>query len=156
MSDGASGKGDTEQYFRQLSTQYQQYKNQLESIKQHIDMVYTSSEECVKALNTIESLESLEEGTESMVPIGSGTYMHAQFNDLNRFVIDIGAGISVEKNREDAKETLNKRKEEMDNAYERLNESYSQVVQNMQEIERQFNEYQSKMQSQQDGAYRAQ
>lgn len=154
MSDGTSGE-NTEQYFRQLSTQYQQYKNQLESIKQHLDMVYTSSEECVKALDTLKNLESMEEGVESMVPIGSGTYMHAQFNDLNRFVVDIGAGISVEKNLEETKQTLNKRKEEMDNAYERLNESYSQVAQNMQEIERQFNEYYSKAQSKQ-GGYRAQ
>ena len=150
MSDSTSGE-NTEQYFKQLSTQYQQYKNQLESIKQHLDMVYTSSEECVKTLDTLKNLESMEEGVESMVPIGSGTYMYAQFNDLNRFVVDIG----VEKNLEETKQTLNKRKEEMDSAYERLNESYSQVVQNMQEIERQFNEYYSKAQAKQ-GGYRAQ
>ena len=41
-----------------------------------------------------------------MVPIGSGSFVYAKLDMLNKVVVNVGAGISIEKSVPEAKETL--------------------------------------------------
>lgn len=125
----------SEQDARNLLMQHREYQARAEAIQQQRSMVQVSIDECVRALGTIEELETLEGEKETMIPIGSGSFVHAKLNKIDNVVINIGAGISVEKSVEGAKETLTKRKEELSKVLEKMNQSLAQITQRMQAIE---------------------
>lgn len=125
----------SEQDARNLLMQHREYQARAEAIQQQRSMVQVSIEECVRALGTITELDSLEGEMETMLPIGSGSFLHAKLNKIDNVVVNIGAGISVEKSVEGAKETLNKRKGELEKVLEQMTQSLTQISQNMKAIE---------------------
>ena len=125
----------SEQDARNLSMQHREYQARAEAIQQQRSMVQVSIEECVRALGTIAELENLEGEMDTMLPIGSGSFLHAKLNKIDNVVVNVGAGISVEKSVEGAKETLNKRKGELEKVLEQMTQSLTQISQNMKAIE---------------------
>lgn len=126
----------TQQQLQELSVRYQQYQSQAESITQQMNMVQLTIRDVDTALVTIAALKDQPSGKEIMVPIGFGTMVKATLTDTNKVVIGIGAGVSVEKNLEDAKALLEKRKEELIKYHEQLNNTVAKLGQEMQNIQK--------------------
>ena len=125
----------TEEEVRNLAMQHREYQKRAEAIQQQMNMVQISRDDCIRALATIEELDALEEGIETMVPIGAGSFVYGNFNDLSKVIVNVGAGISVEKSIDGAKEILNHRKEELGKILENMNVSLTKIAQGMQSIE---------------------
>ncbi|MBN1134009.1 MAG: prefoldin subunit alpha [Methanosarcinaceae archaeon] len=125
----------TEEEVRNLAMQHREYQKRAEAIQQQMNMVQISRDDCIRALATIEELDALEEGIETMVPIGAGSFVYGSFNDLSKVIVNVGAGISVEKSIDGAKEILNHRKEELGKILENMNVSLNKIAQGMQSIE---------------------
>ena len=125
----------TEEEVRNLAMQHREYQKRAEAIQQQMNMVQISRDDCIRALATIEELDALEEGIETMVPIGAGSFVYGSFNDLSKVIVNVGAGISVEKSIDGAKEILNHRKEELGKILENMNVSLTKIAQGMQSIE---------------------
>lgn len=127
--------GINEQDPRALVMQHRELQKRAEMIQQQMTMVKISADDCNKVLTTIEELVNVEEGTEMMFPIGSGSFVYANIARADRIVVDIGSGVSVERPLKDAKEIMEKRKADLEKAYENMNASLAQVSQQMQTIE---------------------
>ncbi|UGV41036.1 prefoldin subunit alpha [Methanococcoides orientis] len=125
----------SEQDVRNLASQHRELQNQAESLQQQMGMVQMSIEECTRAIGTLEELESVSGSINTMLPLGGGAFVHANVANLEKVVVSVGAGISVEKPPAEAKELLNQRKEELNKVVERLNGSIAQVGQRIQSIE---------------------
>lgn len=125
----------TEEEVRNLAMQHREYQKRADAIQQQMNMVQISRDDCIRALATIEELDALEEGIETMVPIGAGSFVYGNFNDLSKVIVNVGAGISVEKSIDGAKEILNHRKEELGKILENMNVSLTKIAQGMQSIE---------------------
>jgi prefoldin alpha subunit len=124
-----------EEEVRNLAMQHREYQKRAEAIQQQMNMVQISRDDCIRAIATIEELEALEEGIETMVPIGAGSFVYGRFDDLSKVIVNVGAGISVEKSIDGAKEILNHRKEELGKILENMNVSLTKIAQGMQSIE---------------------
>ncbi|KGK98746.1 prefoldin subunit alpha [Methanococcoides methylutens] len=125
----------SEQDVRNLASQHRELQNQAESLQQQMGMVQMSIEECTRAIGTLEELEAVSGSINTMLPLGGGAFVHANVANLEKVVVSVGAGISVEKPPAEAKELLNQRKEELNKVVERLNGSIAQVGQRIQSIE---------------------
>ncbi|WP_135604381.1 prefoldin subunit alpha [Methanococcoides sp. NM1] len=125
----------SEQDVRNLAVQHRELQNQAESLQQQMGMVQMSIEECTRAIGTLEELEAVSGSINTMLPLGGGTFVHANVANVEKVVVSVGAGISVEKSPAEAKELLNQRKEELSKVVERLNGSIAQVGQRIQSIE---------------------
>lgn len=125
----------SEQDVRNLAVQHRELQQQAESIRQQAGMVQISIEDCTRAITTLDELESVSGSINTMLPLGGGTFIHANVADVEKVVVGLGAGVSVEKSPSEAKELLNKRKEELGKVVERLNGSLSQIGQRIQSIE---------------------
>lgn len=125
----------SEEDVRNLAMQHREYQKRAEAIQQQMSMVQISRDDCIRAIATIEELEALEEGIETMVPIGAGSFVYGRFTDLSKVIVNVGAGISVEKSIDGAKEILNHRKEELGKILENMNVSLTKIAQGMQSIE---------------------
>ncbi|TGC08697.1 prefoldin subunit alpha [Methanolobus halotolerans] len=143
--------GMNEQDPRALVMQHRELQKRAEMIQQQITMVKISVDDCTKVLKTIEELVNIEEGTEMMFPIGSGSFVYANIGRVDRIVVDIGSGVSVERPLKDAQEIMEKRKAELEKAYENMNASMAQVSQQMQAIEAVVSRQQQEQQAQGQG-----
>jgi len=122
---------------RSLLMQHREYQRRAEALQQQISMVSLSAQDCQRAITTIEELEKEKAGAQTMVPIGSGSFVYAKLDMIDKVVVNVGAGISIEKSVPEAKEILQRRKSELDKILEKMNNTLGQLDQGMQSIEAQ-------------------
>ncbi|MEL4305018.1 prefoldin subunit alpha [Methanococcoides sp. LMO-2] len=125
----------SEQDVRNLAVQHRELQQQAESLQQQMGMVQMSIEDCTRAIATLDELDAVSGAINTMIPLGGGTFIHADVSNVEKVVVGLGAGISAEKSPSEAKELLNRRKEELGKVIERLNGSLSQIGQRIQSIE---------------------
>ena len=131
----ASNKKLTEEDIRNIATQHQQMQYQAEGLMQQVNMVGASIDESYSAINSIKELEGMEDGHEIMVPIGSNTNVRANLVKPDGVIIEIGAGISIEKKLEDAKESLEKQNKELTQYQQNLQKTLNEMISKMKEME---------------------
>jgi len=125
----------SEEDIQKMAVSHQQMEYQAKAISQQINLVKESINDCDKAIYTIIGLEGIKEEHEMLVPIGSGANIMARINKADKVIIEIGAGISVEKNSDEAKQSLMVRKEELAKFHEKLQTDLNELVDKIKEIE---------------------
>ena len=131
----ASEKKLTEQDIHNIAMQHQQMQYQAEGLMQQVNMVGLSIDESNRAINSINELEGMEDGHEIMVPIGSNTNIRANLVKPDGVIIEIGAGISIEKKLEDAKKSLEKQNNELTQYQQNLQKTLNEMISKMKEME---------------------
>ena len=132
---------------RNLAARHQEYQQQAEALRQEMNMVQASISSCDQTIITIHELKAIStegKSAETMVPIGFGSFVHAEIKDSEKIIVDLGAGFRAEKTAEEAIETLNRRKEQLTKIFEQMNASLTQLIQGMQAIENEFAKLQQK------------
>jgi prefoldin alpha subunit len=114
---------------------YQQYQAQAEAIARQLGLTQLTAEGLDRALKAVEAMETAEEGTEMLVPIGSGSFIHAKLASKEKVVLNVGAGVNIEKTPAEAKESLKIRKAEVAEGSKKLNEMLGKIDQEMQRIQ---------------------
>ena len=124
-----------QQNIQNLALQHRDLQKRAQTIQQQTNMLQMSIEDCGRAITTIEDLQSFSKNPDTLVPIGAGSFVNANIANDNKVVVEIGAGISVEKDVDGAITTLNKRKEDLQKVLEQMNQNLAQINQRIQSIE---------------------
>ncbi|KQC15628.1 MAG: prefoldin subunit alpha [Methanothrix sp.] len=130
-----SPAASSEEEVRRLLTVYQQYQAEAEAIVRQLGLFQLSVEGCEKALKVVEEMEKAEEGQEMLVPIGQDSFIHAKLATIDKVIVGVGAGVSIEKSNAEAKESLSKRKAQLSEASAKLNQTLSKIEQEMGKIQ---------------------
>ena len=93
------------------------YKQQLESIDLQLQYLQSTLAEYQRAKITVEQLQTVDEKSEILIPIGAGTFLNASLNNASNVLIGVGAGVVVQKTVEEA---LGKLEERMKRVQENL------------------------------------
>ena len=125
----------TQEQLQELSGRYQQMQSQAEALSQQVNMLQITIRDVETALTTVDALKNETADKETLVPIGFGSFVNATLKNPDKIVVGIGAGVSVEKNVDDAKALLDKRKEELTKYHEKLNENLTKFAQELQNIQ---------------------
>ena len=120
---------------QKLSTQFQQLQYQADALSQQLNMVSASLADTEKALNTIAGFEGVEDEHEILIPIGMGTNIMAKISKPDTVIMEIGAGISMEKDLDNAKKSLEIQKEELTKFHQTTQNNLEQIATKMHEIE---------------------
>lgn len=120
---------------QKLSSQFQQLQYQAEALSQQLNMISASLADTEKALNTIAGFEGVEDEHEILIPIGMGTNIMAKMSKPDTVIMEIGAGISMEKDMDNAKKSLEIRKEELTKFHQTIETNQDQIATKMHEIE---------------------
>ncbi len=131
----SSNKNLSNEDIQKLSTQFQQLQYKADALSQQLNMISASIVESEKAFNSIEEFEGVADGHEIMIPIGMGTNIMAKLSKPDTVIMEIGAGISMEKDLDDAKKSLEIKKEELTKFHQNTQNNLNQIVTKMQEIE---------------------
>jgi prefoldin alpha subunit len=143
-----SSRPSPEEEIQRLVSAYQQYQAQAEAIVREVSLTQVAMDGLDKALRAIEALESAEEGQDILVPIGSGSFIHAKLASKEKVVLNVGAGVSIEKGTAESKEALTARRTEVAGASKKLSEMLGKIDQEMQKIQSVLQAYEDQMSAQ--------
>lgn len=126
-----------EQEARQLIAEYQEYQRNAEALQGQMEMVRNTLAGCDSSIHTITALkEAAEDGnSDSVIPVGSGCFVHAEIRDFSKVIVNVGSGANIEKNVDDALVFLNERKSKLEKMIQDLNETLATILRHMREIE---------------------
>ncbi|AET65097.1 prefoldin subunit alpha [Methanothrix harundinacea] len=125
----------SEEEIRRLLMVYQQHQAEAEAIVQQLGIFQLSMEGCEKALAAVEAMDAAGEDQEILVPIGQGSFVHARLASKDKVVVGVGAGVSIEKSTQEAKEALTQRKAQLSEATAKLNQALSRIEAEMGKIQ---------------------
>jgi prefoldin alpha subunit len=86
----------SEEKAQQLMQQMQMLENYFADLSQREGTLYSVLREATAAIESIKSL-SQKSDSEALVPVGMGTFVKTKISANDKIVLNIGAGISLEK-----------------------------------------------------------
>ena len=128
----------TEETLRKLSVEMRFLEQTAEAIQSRINMINAVITDLTYANMTLEGLEKEKENSELMVPIGGNSYIKARLANPNQVIVGMGAGISVEKTLQEAKDIIKNRLENLEKSRSNLQQQLAQVAEKMNEDKEKF------------------
>lgn len=124
------------------------YKNQAEVLQQQVEAVQTSLAEVEILESTLDDIKD-EKSLETLVPVGAGSFMHAEIKKTDEIIMSVGAGMAIKKSAEEAKETLTSQKEELNDSLDKMLKNLQKISQIVAQLSPQAEELMKKVQTDQ-------
>jgi prefoldin alpha subunit len=128
----------SEEELRKLSVEIRFLEQTAETIQSRINAVNAVITDLTYASMTLEGLEKEKENTELLVPIGGNSYIKARLETPDKVIVGMGAGISLEKTLQEAKEIIKKRLENLERTKNSLQQQLAQVAERIEEYREKF------------------
>jgi len=128
----------TEEELRRLSVEMRFFEQTAEAIQSRIGMVNTLITDLTYASMALEGLGKEKENSELLVPIGGSSYIKARLENPDKVMVGMGAGISVEKTLQEAREIIKKRVENLEKTRLSLQQQLAQVAEKLSEHREKF------------------
>ena len=103
----------SEEYAQQLMQQMQMLETYFTDLSQREATLLSVLREAISAIESIKSLHQ-KPNSDTLVPIGMGTYVQTKISSKDKLILNIGAGIAVEKQYDSAINYLEARIKEIE------------------------------------------
>jgi len=123
----------SEEEIRRLIVELRILEGTAEALQSRINLVDAMFAELNLAKRTLEGMEKEKPEAPVFVPIGGGSYIKAKITDVDKVVYGVGAGVSIEKSLEEAKQGVDERISELERTKRSLEQQFSQVIRRIQE-----------------------
>jgi prefoldin alpha subunit len=117
-----------EEEFRRLNMELRLLEQTAETLQSRMNMINAAAQDLRYAQTTLEGLDKENEKSELLVPVGGTSYIRARLDNPNQIIVGMGAGVSVEKTREEAKGIIKKRLEDLEKARASVQQQFAQVA----------------------------
>lgn len=117
-----------EDLVRQLATEIRILEGSAGALQSRLDIVRAAINEITLAHNTLDGFKSLQEGEDTLIPIGAGSYVRMKIADPKKLVMGIGAGAAIEKDVDSSVEELKGRLQELDKARNSIQQQLEQTL----------------------------
>ncbi|MGD0978435.1 MAG: prefoldin subunit alpha [Candidatus Bathyarchaeia archaeon] len=133
-----ASKNDEE--IRKISVELRYLEQTAEALQSRLSMLNAVTQDLTYANMTLESLKKEKENSELLAPIGGTSYIRAKLDNPDKIIVGIGAGVSVEKTRQEAKDVIKKRLEDLEKARTSAQQQFAQVAEKINEDRERFEE----------------
>jgi prefoldin alpha subunit len=124
----SSSQVKEEDVIRQLATEIRILEGSVGALQSRLDIVRAAINEITLAHATLEGLAKLEDGDDTLVPVGAGSYIRMKIADSKKLVMGIGAGTAMEKDVASSIGELNERIQELDKARTSIQQQLDQTL----------------------------
>ncbi len=124
----ASSKVKEEDVVRQLASEIRILEGSIGVLQSRLDIVRAAINEVTLAYNTLEGMKKLQNGEDTLIPVGAGSYIRMQVADSKKLVMGIGAGVAIEKDVESSVEELKGRLQDLDKARTSIQQQLDQTA----------------------------
>jgi prefoldin alpha subunit len=113
---------------RKLSIELRMLEQTAETLQSRLSMINAVATDLTYANVALENLDREKENAELLVPIGGTSYIRTKLDNPDRIIVGLGAGVSAEKTRQEAKEIVKKRLEDIRKNQQAVQQQFVQVV----------------------------
>jgi prefoldin alpha subunit len=99
-----------------------------EALQSRLSMINAVATDLTYANMALENLDKEKENAELLVPIGGTSYIRAKLDNPDRIIVGLGAGVSAEKTRKEAKEIIKKRLEDLGKNQQATQQQFVQIA----------------------------
>jgi prefoldin alpha subunit len=99
-----------------------------ETLQSRLNMINAVATDLAYANVALENLDKEKENAELLVPIGGASYIRAKLDNPDKIVVGLGAGVSAEKTRQEAREIIKKRLEELGKSQQAAQQQFVQIA----------------------------
>lgn len=128
----------SEEELRKLSVELRLLEQTAENLQSRISMVNAVITDLAYASMALEGLEKEKEDSELLVPIGGNSYIKTKLANQDNVIVGMGAGVSVEKTLDEAKEIVKKRIENLEKTRMSLQQQLAQIADKIEEGREKF------------------
>jgi len=127
-----------EEELRRINVELRFLEQTAEAIQSRINMINAVMTDLTYASMALEGLEKEKENSELLVPIGGSSYIKAKLDNPDKVIVGMGAGVSIEKTTQEAKEIIKKRLENLEKTRMSLQHQLAQVAEKISEGRERF------------------
>ena len=113
---------------RQMLSDLRFLENSARILQSRLDIVTAALSETLTAISTLEGTKGKPGETETLIPIGSGSFVKSKLADMEKVIIGVGAGVCIEKPIEDSMKDLRLRSSELEKARANVTQQLNQVI----------------------------
>jgi len=106
----------------------QQLQSESEALQRKIVELELVEAELEKTIESLEYFNSLDGSVEALMNLGGGVFAYVDVKDSKKMLVDVGAGVIVEKEVGDAIESLRKKKEKIEENIKKLGQVLEQIA----------------------------
>jgi prefoldin alpha subunit len=117
-----------EEEARKITVELRLLEQTADALQSRLNMVNAVTTDLRYASATLESLEKENQNAELLVPIGGTSYIRTRLENPDRIIVGIGAGVSVEKTRQEARDIIKKRLEDLEKTRTAMQQQFAQVA----------------------------
>ncbi len=136
----------SEEQTQQLLYQMQMLENMFGELTQKENSIINIIREANSAIHSIKGIGT-ESESDSLVPLGLGVFMKSKVNSNEKIIINVGSGVAIEKNHNDAINYLESRLKELEIALQDTNQQRQQVAANLEQGKQQMQNLMRKSQN---------
>ena len=125
MSTGLQQK---ENQLRQLLTEMRQMEGTVNILQQRFSQVITAVSELRLSQKSLADLKDTKKDSNLLVPVGGGAFINAKMGSIEKVVVGIGAGVSVDMQYDAAVEDVSERLSEMEKAQASIDQQLRQIL----------------------------
>ncbi len=127
-----------EEELRRTSIELRYLEQTAEALQSRLNMINAVRTDLTYATMALEGLEKEAEDSELLVPIGGTSYIKTKLANPDKLIVGIGAGVSVEQTKEEAKNTIKRRVEDLDKARMTVQQQLTRVAEKISEQRQKF------------------
>ena len=128
----------SEEQAQQLMYQMQMLENYFAELSRKEESLYGMIRESTSAIESIKSLDGKSDST-TLVPIGMGSFVKAKISANEKFILNLGAGTAIEKDKDSTINFLESRIKELEVALQDTSTQKQQVMANLEQGKQQLN-----------------
>lgn len=117
-----------EELVRELATEIRILEGSASTLQSRFDIVRTAINDASLAQATLEGLTKLQDGDDTLVPVGAGSYVRMKIGDSKKLVMGLGAGTAIERDVTSSIEELKRRVQELDKARNSIQQQLDQTL----------------------------
>lgn len=134
-----------EEELRKLSVELRYLEQTAEAVQSRLNMINAVITDLTYSRMTMEGMEKEKEEAEILVPIGGNSYVKAKLGSIEKVIVGVGAGVSIEKTLPETKDIVKKRLEDLGKNRSSLQQQFTQIAQKMNEDRGRFEQLVSQM-----------
>lgn len=102
-----------EEKMREKYLQFQAIQQQIEQITHHVELLNQKTAELEVSINAIKELEKTGKDNEMLSSIANGIFLKGELKDNKNLIVNVGAGVTVEKTSSEIMEILEEQKKDI-------------------------------------------
>jgi len=126
---------EREKEIREKYLALQQLQAESEIIQRKIIELELAHSQLEKTIESLEFFNSIDGNVDALMNLGGGVFAYVNISNVKKLLVDVGAGVMVEKDVKEAIEFLKKKKEDIEQAMAQLEQALQQVVEKAKSVQ---------------------